>query len=346
MSGQRLAGVRRAMLLATVLAVTGCNWVSLAANALTYDTLGPGDASNLAASDTHAFVALGDSGLAVVDVRTGIREAVIPPPDGTGSVDDVALDGGILFVLDARPPGFLTALSVATPRHPVPMSTARAVPVGPFSGVSAALGVCIVSGGTSQLTVWAYDSTGLRRQPGARLDLGRGQPDVLVSRLARVAYVSTHYRGPYFGIETLQFTGADSAWSVGRVDLEGAGFTAGGSKPANFPIQAAEAPDGTVLVSHAHGISVLRPRDGLAPVHEKLIQAGGPAVSVAVSGSRAVVAIAGRRPGVAVVDLQRRSVMRVLPLPAGTNPAGVALSHRHAVVAVRDRGVIAIPIEP
>ena len=86
----------------------GCNWISLGVNAATYATLAPGEAGNIVARGAVAYVTLGDSGLGVVDAGSGARLAVIPPPAGSESVDDLAIDGALLFTLDASPPGHLS----------------------------------------------------------------------------------------------------------------------------------------------------------------------------------------------------------------------------------------------
>lgn len=97
-------------------------------------------------------------------------------------MDDLAVSGVLLFVLDARAPGHLSVLSLRDPVRPTLASPPREVPVGPFSGVSASAGLCIVSGGTSSMTAWRFASTGALAGPVASMDLGRGQPDVLIAR--------------------------------------------------------------------------------------------------------------------------------------------------------------------
>jgi hypothetical protein len=327
-------------------ALAGCNWLSLAANALTYETLGPGDAGNIVTRDSVAYVTLADSGLAVVDASSGRRIALVAPASGTGSVDDVALDGELLFALDARPPGALSVWSLRDPRHPSRLGPPVNVPVGPFSGVSARLGMCIVSGGTSELTAWRYDAAGVLEAAGV-LDLGRGQPDVLVAS-GTLAFVSSHYWGPYFGIDVVRRDGTLLSRSA-TLELAGAGFTTGGAKPANFPIELALLDSATLLVAYARGLAVIRvaPQRTLSLV--EVVDVGGPATSVDAAGHIAVVAIGGRDPGVAFVTFDTSvpvsSRVRRVTLPAGTNPTGVALSTRNAsvaLVAARGQGVLVV----
>ena len=169
-------------LLALVWALGGC--------ALLPPRAGPGEAVNLALSGDLAYVALGEAGLGVFDVRARRMVTVLVPEDGAGSVDDLALADGLLFALDARAPGHLTTYALADARRPARSSGALPVPVEPFSGVSAAGGRVVVSGGTRPLTVAAYGPGGALATGTGSTELGRGQPDVLLAPGGAVAYVS------------------------------------------------------------------------------------------------------------------------------------------------------------
>ena len=325
------------------LALAGCNWVSLAASALTYDTLRPGEAGNIVARGSFAYVTLGDSGFAVAEAGSGRRVAVASPGPGMESVDDVAIDGDLLFALDARPPGALSVWSLRDPSRPARVGPAVHVPVGPFSGVSARAGLCIVSGGTSELTAWRYDSAGTLASAGS-LDLGRGQPDVLVAS-GELAFVSSHYWGPYFGLDVVR-SEAGTFSRVGRLPLDGAGFTAGGAKPATFPLESAMLDSVTLLVAHQRGLAVVRVRDPRAPALIEVIGVG-PAVNVDAAGRVAAVTVGGSAPLVAFVDFDAPGASRVrrVALPPGTNPAGIALSTPNAsvaLVAARGQGVLVV----
>ena len=112
------------VLLAAVL-VAGC--VSLR-------TTGSGEANTLVVHGPLAYVSLGEAGFGVVDPEARKTIQVVPPPPGSGSADDLAGAEGLLFVLDAREPGFLSVFSLADPRTPALTSPPVAVPVGPFTG--------------------------------------------------------------------------------------------------------------------------------------------------------------------------------------------------------------------
>jgi hypothetical protein len=328
--------------LLALLATASCNWLSLAKNALSYRELARGAAGNLAATDSVIYATLAEDGLAVMDGRSGQVLATLLPPRPSESVDDLALADDLLFVLDARAPGHLSAYSLRDPLRPRLVSPPREVPVGPFSGVSAHASLCIVSGGTSALTAWRYDSGGLSAHPPATADLGRGQPDVMLGPDGRVAYVSTHYWGPYFGLDVVRYDSASSRLNLlAKLALDGAGFTTGGAKPANFPIEAASLSFDTVLVAHARGLAVIDVHEPGRPRLLETIDVGGPAVNVDALDAFALVAVSGPAPALVLLTFAggRTTVARRIALASGTFPAGVALTATHAAVALGDRGV-------
>lgn len=332
----------RPVLLAVVL--SSCNWISLAEHALTYETVRRGEAANVAVLDSIAYATQAENGFVVLDTRSGQTIATIPPPAGSESVDDLTAAGDLLFVLDARAPGYLSVFSLRDARRPSLVSPPRAVPVEPFAGVSANDGLCIVSGGTSALTAWRYDSLGALQGPFAQTDLGRGQPDVLVARGGTRAFVSTHYWGPYFGIDVVGFAANDTLAKLSELRVDGAGFTDGGAKPANFPIEGAQLDDATLLLAYARGVAVIDVANPEAPKLRRVIGVGGPAVNVDALHGVAAVAVVGDAPAVVLLDFTAREsrIVRRITLPAGTIPIAVALSDRTVVVAARDHGVVVV----
>jgi len=339
-------GIRLLLVIVSASVAGGCNWIVTAKNALTYRTIGRGEAANLAILDSLVYATLAEDGLAVIDARTGRRLNTLAPPPGLESVDDLAVADGLLFVLDARAPGHLGVYSLSDPLHPRLVAAAREVPVGPFSGISASAGLCVVSGGTSLLTAWHYDSAGALAGPIATTDLGRGQPDVLVAPHGNLVYVSTHYRGPYFGLDVIRYDpSAASLDTLAVLPLDGAGFTSGGAKPANFPIEAAIVHDSLVLVAHERGVAVINAAVPTEPRVEERIDVGGAAVNVDALGSTALVSVTGAEPALVLLDLSgpRARIVHRFPLPAGTLPTGVALGEATVMVAARDRGVLVFP---
>jgi len=334
----------RAGTLTVSLFCTGCNWISLAVNALTYQHLRSGEVGNVAANDSIVYATQGAAGLLVLDSRSGRKLDSLPPPTGSESIDDVAIDGHLLFVLDAEPPGHVAVLSLANPLKPVLVSAPKPVGVGPFSGIAAADGVVMVSGGTSQLTVWHFDAQGHLHGPLTTANLGRGQPDIVLAPRG-FAYVSTHYWGPYFGLDILRYdSSAHTVSTLGRLRLEGAGFTKGGAKPANFPIDVAMMGRDTVLVAFARGVAVIESSNPSTPRLLQVLDVGGKAVSIDARGRHAAVAITGPDPAVVILEFGDTSmpVTRRLTLPPGTNPAGIAFGGVRVAVAARERGVLLI----
>jgi hypothetical protein len=327
--------------------VMGCDWVSLATNALSYPTIQRGETANLAALGTLVYATRAEDGLAIIESGSGKVLGTLAPPPGSESIDDLAIDGTLLFVLDARETGYLSAYALDDPLHPHLVSPPRSVPVGPFSGVSARRGLCVVSGGTGTLTAWQYDRAGIASGAVATADLGRGQPDVLVSPNDDLVFVSTHYWGAYFGLDILRYDSvAHTLTTLVELHLDGAGFTSGGAKPANFPIQAAVLGRDSLLVAHARGLAVISTSRATGPRVLEVIDVGGPAVSVDIDGASAAVAVvaqhAAQQSALVILDFSpaRPRTVRRIPLPAGTFPGGTEFSASRIAVAARYRGVL------
>jgi hypothetical protein len=328
-------GALHGLLLGALLSlVPGCGLTS----ALTYPTAGESDASNIASMGEVAFAALSARGLGVVTLGTGMVVRVIEPPAGSRRVDDVAVADGLLFTLDAED-GMLAAWSIADALVPVLVSGPIEVPVGPFSGVSAGGGRVVVSGGTDELTVRAYDTAGRLTDPHASIDVARGQPDVLVAPDGKRAYVSTHFETTVFGLTVVDLSPLSI---VGRLMLHGAGFTEGGTKPANFPLVSALGKD-RLYLAFGGGLAVIDIADPTHPKHVVTIPLGMQAVHLAIDGNQAAV-VGVAPPMLLMVDLSAPDAPVVTkrdPLPG--RATGVALSPTKVAVAAGERGVIVLP---
>lgn len=332
-----------AMLVAMFVAVAlaGRNWISLAANAITYQTVAAGEAANLATHAGLIYATRAEAGLDILD-SSGITITTMAPAAGSESVDDIAIAGTLLFALDARVPGHITVFSLDDPRQPRLVMTPREVPVGPFSGVSAAEGLAVVSGGTSQLTVWRYDSAGALTGAVATADLGRGQPDVLLAREGGLGFVSTHYWGVSFGLDVVRLSPAGTSVSLaGQLRIANAGFTRGGAKPANFPIETAQLSPDTVLLAYARGLAVIGASSDI-PVLMARLDLGGPAVNVDARDGRAAVVVGGSAPQLVIISFAGgvARIVKRFKLDAGVRPVAVVLTPSKAAVAARDRGVL------
>ncbi len=325
---------------------SGCAWISLGVHAAGYRVTAAGEAGNVVVNGRLAYVSLAQQGLEIIDPETDHPLKTMPPPAGSESIDDLAVAEGLLFVLDAQPPGHLSVYSVADPATPVLRSAPVEVPVGPFSGVSAAAGRVIVSGGTSELTLRTYDPDGRLGSDVVKADLGRGQPDVLLAPDGDRAFVSTHFRGPKFGLTTVHVTSAPlSVITGGTLDLETIGFTAGGAKPANFPIEAALTGD-VLLVAYVRGLALVDVSDLDQPNVLNEIPLDVKPVNVDVRDGTAAVVGSSPKPMLSVIDVKNPAAPRVIrsvPLPEGSYASGVAIASTHIVVAGGAKGALVFP---
>jgi len=327
--------------------ILGWPWIALAYYAATYPTAGAGEATNVVIDGSVAFVSLGERGIEVVDVVSGKSLDVVAPPRGSESVDDLAVAGRLLFVLDARPPGHLSVFSLAKSPKLELASAPIDVPVGPFSGVSAGGGRVIVSGGTSLMTLRSYDASGRVGPLAGTIDCGRGQPDVLLAPDGSCAFVSTHRWGPYFGLTAVRVaTSPPYLRKAGSLKLDTYGFTAGGAKPASFPLETAL--DGNVLlVASLRGLTLISVADPDRPTLLANLDAGVKGVNVDVRDHLAAVVGSSPRPALVLIDVSSPSsprLVRSIRLPDGSRPTGVAIGATHVVVAAGNRGVLHFPL--
>lgn len=342
----RTRGACRRVPTLLALLATGCGWIALGIGAARYPTTAAGEAANLVVVDAFAYATLAEQGLAVLDARSGEQRALVPPAAGSESVDDLAVADGLLFALDARPPGFLSVYALSDPLAPSLSAPPVAVPVGPFSGVSAAAGRVVVSGGTSELTARLYAPDGRLGTEVARADFGRGQPDVLLAPDGVRAFVSTHRSGPHFGLTTARLGGAPLAVArAGALPLDTVGFTAGGAKPASFPIELALSGD-VLLVATARGLSLVDVAELERPRLLAELALPMRAVNVDVRDGTAALVGSCPRPTLALVDVHtpsRPRLLRAVPLPEGSRPTGVALAPGAVLVAAGAAGVRVVP---
>jgi hypothetical protein len=319
-----------------------CAWLALAWGTLTLPTTAGGEAANVAIAGDVAYASLGAGGVEIVRLPDGERRVMALPP--TASADDLAVADGLLFVLDARPPGSLAVYSLADPLAPALRESPLPVEVGPFSGVSAAAGRVAVSGGTGRLSLREYARDGRLGDEIATVDLGRGQPDVLLSPDGRRALVSVHVVGPRFALGVAELGSAPLRVApAGSVPLDTVGFTPGGARPASFPVQSAALPGGVVLVAHAAGLGVVDAADPAAPRLLRVLDLG--VRPVAVDARDGLVAVVGSdpEPRLVVLDVRdpaRPEILATRALPAGSLATGVAIGPAQVVVAAHARGVL------
>jgi hypothetical protein len=327
------------LILLALCAMAGRRWLALGWNAWHYPVATPSARTQVVVDDNLAYIAAGAEGLEIVDLKTNRRKTLVPPAAPADRIDDIAVADGWLFALDATPPGYLMTFPLARPD--LPLIDRAPVPVGPFSGVSAAAGVVMVSGGTSQLTLREYDSTGRLGTEVITADFGRGQPDAAVRPDGRMAAISTHTFGPDFAITFAEIQRRPLRLKTrGQLGLKDAGFTGGGFKPSHFPLVAAWNGN-RVYVADGGGLSVIDLAD---PDHPRLVLQDPqprPAIDAIVAGGELDVLRAGPHPAVLRYRLDGSGLPRLAArwsLPAGRRPAAVARHGADALITEHERG--------
>lgn len=329
-----------------VVAVLGRRWFLLGWQAWDYSVASPSARTQVVVDGDRAYVAAGTDGIEVVDLLAAKRAALVPVPPPADRIDDVALADGWLFALDATPPGHLMTFRMADLGASSSPAAMAEVPVGPFSGVSAAAGLVAVSGGTSQLTLREYGADGRFGAEVATADYGRGQPDVKLRADGKLAAVSTHIVGPDFALTLVELQRSPLGLrELARLPLRDAGFTAGGFKPAHFPFVAAWRGD-RVYVADGGGLAVV---DASDPAHPRLLRRDPlprPAIDVVAADDELDVLRAGKQPAVVRYRLGGDGApvaAAIWKLPAGGRPAAIARHGTDLVVTRHDGGWSIVP---
>lgn len=300
--------------------------------------------NNVEISGDFAYAAAGSQGIVVIDLETLSVAQVVSPPAGSGTVDDVSIDGDLLFTLDGAGAGALAVFSIANPTQPTLVSGPVGVAVGPFAGVSAAGGRVVVSGGTSLVNLRNYTAAGALSGTIASIDLGIGQPDVLVADNGETAFVSTDFAGfvggQSFGIAVIDIS-TTPILVTDLLGIAGAGFTPGVDGPANFPIESAQQGD-TLYVASGNGIAVFDVSNPNVVQTITQIPLSTNPVNVDVFGD--TVYVVGNSPTstLTMIDVSDLSspVIETVSLPAAGNPLSVSASGTSVVVADSVLGVL------
>ena len=308
------------------------------------ETLSTFGTNNVAVAGQYAYAAAGAQGVVIVDLSGPKIAGVVAPPGVTGTIDDVAIDGDLLFTLDASGTGGLSVFSIANPMQPTLVSGPVTVGVSPFAGVSAANGRVVVSGGTGLLTSRSYQADGTLEASFSSIDLGVGQPDVLVAEDGQTAFVSTDFSGFFdgqtFGITVIDITGSNLS-ILDQIGIDGAGFSPGFRKPANFPIESAQSGD-TLYVASGDGVAVFDTSNPNAVKTLALIPLNTNPVNIDVVGN--MLYVVGNSPIATFtsidVSVLSSPVLQTTFLPAGSDPLGVAATSTSVVIADAELGVL------
>ena len=313
----------------------------LAADVEVVNTFGT---NNVVIGEQFAFAATGTQGMVIVDLATLTVADVVSPPAGTNSIDDVALEGDLLFTLDAAGAGALSVFSIANPIQPTLVSGPVPVAVSPFAGVSAASGRVVVSGGTGLLNVRSFDQDGNLVGGVSTIDLGIGQPDVLVADDGNTAFVSTDFAGSVdgqsFGITVIDISSTPTT-IIDQVGIAGAGFSPGTAGPANFPIESAQQGD-VLFVASGNGIAVFDISNPSSLQTIALIPLNTNPVNVDVFNDTLYVVGNSPTSTLAVIDVSdlNSPVVEIINLPAAGTPLGVAATSTNVVIADAGLGVL------
>ena len=300
--------------------------------------------NNVAVAGQYAYAAAGVQGVVIVDLSGPKIAGVVAPPGVTGTIDDVSIDGDLLFTLDAAGTGGLSVFSIENPMQPTLVSGPFTVGVSPFAGVSAANGRVVVSGGTGLLSSRSYQANGTLGGTVSSIDLGVGQPDVLVAEDGQTAFVSTDFSGFFdgqtFGITVIDIAGPTLS-ILDRIGIAGAGFSPGFDSPANFPIESAQSGD-TLYVASGNGVSVFDTSNPNAVQTLAQIPLNTNPVNIDVVGDMLYVVGNSPTPTLTSIDVSVLSspVIQTTILPSGSRPLGVAATNTSVVIADSNLGIL------
>ena len=294
--------------------------------------------NNVAIAGNFAYAAAGAQGIVIVDLENRL---VVDVVSNAGRVDDVSIDGDLLFVMDGTG-NALRVLSIANRTQPTVVSGPVAVNVAPFSGVSAANGRVIVSGGTGLLSSRTYTPAGTLSGQALMIDLGIGQPDVLLSDDGATAFVSTDFsglvNGQGFGITVVDVS-SQPLNVTDQIGIAGAGFSVGGDGPANFPIESA-IQGNTLFVASGDGISVFDVSNLNSVQTLAVIPLSTNPINVDIVND--TLYVVGNSPGtLTTIDVSDLSspVIETTTLAEGSGPLGVAATSSYLVIADEFLGI-------
>ena len=304
------------------------------------NSLAPGGCQNVVIINEFAYAACG-TGIEVVNLNSMQRNFIpVPADDITGD------DGfGILFTQSGNT---LTQLDLADPLAPDIIATVN-TNFAIFSGISAANGILVVSGGSggsdTQVYLYDFNSLSLSTSGIAQVDSATGNPDVHVTATANGAlafYSQDIGLVANWGIQIVEFDADANILDIPAVVVLTPGRFTGSFGfpfgPANLPVES-EFLNDRLYVAHfaANGLQVI---DRLASDTLSLIPLGYEPSNVATDGTQLFV-VGVDRTIIDTVNPVTETVVDSFSLPL-RQAVGVAANDSHIAVADRSAGLIIV----
>lgn len=299
--------------------------------------------------DNYLMTAYGEGGLLISNETSGASIIQIFPPREMHSIDDFAVDGELIFVLDSRNRDYVAVFSfdgnnatLITPPH--------RVQGGPFNGIAATGGNLVVSGGTTFLNRFQYNREGEIFGP-VNFGRDRGHPDVILSEDGQYAFLSTDFGIGLdidrFGIMSL-FIGdqLEIPLVISELGIAESGMTLGLTSPVGFPIQSSLMQN-HLLVAHGGGLSLIELVEGGTFGNVNTIATDISGVSLTVDGSNAyLIGYDGNTPVLLAFDLADISSPALISqttLDINDIPTSVAVGSLDVFIAAGNSGILRFP---
>lgn len=297
------------------------------------------------------MVTYGEGGLVISNQLTGEAVTQIFPAGDMHSIDDFAVDGDLIFTLDARGRNYFTVyrfdgVEVEQVSKPIQVQG------GPFNGIAANEGNLVISGGTTFLERFTYSKNGTVKGP-IRFGRDRGHPDIILSDDGQAAFVSTDFGIGLdidrFGIMSLHLgNGLQAPFVLSELGIESSGFTTGVTTPVGFPIQSKQV-DNRLLVAHGGGLTVIELEQNSFANHQNL-NLGISATAIDASESTAyLVGFVNEVPSLMQLDISNMEnviVVNTISLDIGTDiPTSIAVGESDIFIAAGSSGIISIPTQ-
>ena len=296
-----------------------------------------------------AYVSNGELGLDIIDLASMQTVHRMLPQREMNSIDAMSIDGDLLFLVDARGEDYLAVYSLSDPIRPTLVSGPIGVNGGPFTGVSAANGNVVVSGGTTHLNYRKYDTNGKLSTAESIFGRDRGHPDVLLSSDGAVAYLSTDFNDivddAEFGIVTILLDDlAGSPVLLSELGIPGSGFSNTTTRPTGFPIKTAIVGN-HLAVAHNAGFTLIELIEGRYLAGVNTIDIDLEATNLAVNDLTAYVI--GRDPSPTLVqidltDINSPVVTDRMDLSITSVPTSIAVTDDLILIAANEDGIIVI----